>query len=98
MSTRHKFPENNPGRPEGALNKKTVEQKNRAEKILQILDATILTDLKSLNPKDRVNLYVDLMEYVHPRLQRYATGTPLGEEKVQVFVQEYKPGEGRSWD
>jgi len=54
----------------GKLNKRTVETLKRAEKLLCKLDETIEVDIDSLEPKERANLWKDLLEYTQPKLAR----------------------------
>jgi len=65
-----KFKIGNPGRPKGAKNKITTEVKERIEWVLNLLDDTLTDDLESLKAVDRVRLWIDLQEYVRPKLQR----------------------------
>lgn len=59
------------GRTKGALNKKTIEQKKRAESVLNIIETNHLEkDIKKLTAYQRTSLYVGLMEYVAPKLRR----------------------------
>jgi hypothetical protein len=59
------------GRKKGTPNKATVEQKQRAERLLQVIETDYLdTDIKKLTPLQRTNLYLGLMEYTLPKLRR----------------------------
>ena len=58
------------GRPKGAENKVTVEQKKRVEWVLDLLDETLEEDVKALKAKDKVELWVTMQEYIRPKLQR----------------------------
>ena len=58
------------GRPKGAANKVTVEQKKRVEWVLDLLDETLEEDVKALKAKDKVELWVTMQEYIRPKLQR----------------------------
>lgn len=59
------------GRVKGQSNKKTIEQKARAERVLSIIDIDHLKkDIKALYPAERMRLYASMMEFVAPKLQR----------------------------
>ena len=58
------------GRPKGVLNKLTTEKKQRLEWIVSQLEETLERDIATLKPKDRVDLWMGLQEYVRPKLQR----------------------------
>jgi len=81
----------NKGKPKGALNKITSEQKKRVEWALDILDQNVEEDLKKMRPFDRVRLWADLQEYIRPKLQR--TNVEIGnkEDNVVKFTFEVVP-------
>lgn len=59
---------NNPnGRPKGVPNKVNQDLKTRIAQIVESGIETIETDLVSLAPKDRVNAYLKLLEYLLPK-------------------------------
>jgi hypothetical protein len=60
------------GREKGSVNKATAALKARIESILQQLDATILKDLATLRPEQRVDVWLKLQEYIRPKLSRTA--------------------------
>lgn len=64
-------PSNNPkGKPKGVKSKKTIESLKRVEYVLGLLETTIETDIKAIEPKERVKMWDSLQEYVRPKLQR----------------------------
>jgi hypothetical protein len=65
-----KFKPGQGGRPKGASNKITREQKERVEWVLEVLDTNVEDDIKKMSPTERVKLWADLQEYVRPKLQR----------------------------
>ncbi len=65
-----KFKPGQGGRPKGAANKLTREYKERVEWVLGLLDETLEDDLRTLKGGERVRLWLDLQEYVRPKLQR----------------------------
>ena len=59
------------GRTKGTPNKKTVEQLDRVEKVLQVIeDKYLMSDLQNISSGQRMNLYADLVEYKLPKLTR----------------------------
>lgn len=81
------FTENDPninrnGRPHGARNKMSEDRLDKINALLEKLDQTIDQDLKSLSPKDRVDIYVKLLEFTTPKLQRLAVPVELQSEPL----------------
>lgn len=59
------------GRQKNSLNKKTVEEIDRAGRVLDLIESKFLEkDIKALTSHQRVMLYSDMMEYKAPKLQR----------------------------
>lgn len=59
------------GRKPGQLNRKTIEQKGRAEAILQLLENEYLeNDIKNISASQRATLFSDMLEYASPKLSR----------------------------
>ena len=76
------FGPGNPGKPKGAKNKVTSEQKERIEKVLAMLDETLDEDLLKMKSKERVDLWAALQEYIRPKLQRTQVEVESTEEQV----------------
>ena len=69
----------------GTPNKMTVETKQRIERVLELLDETLETDLMALSPKEKVQLWMDLQEFIRPKLQRTQTDlTSKGETITKI--------------
>ena len=61
----------NAGRKKGSLNRTTIEQKGRAEAILQLLENEYLEDdIKNISASQRATLFSDMLEYSSPKLSR----------------------------
>ena len=58
------------GRPKGAVNKVTKEHKERIEWALEILEEDLEASFSELRAPEKVKLWLDLQEYVRPKLQR----------------------------
>jgi predicted HAD superfamily phosphohydrolase len=63
------------GRTMGVLNKTTSENKDRMQFVLSKLDETIVDDINTLKPYERVKIWCSLIEYMHPKLSRVAVDT-----------------------
>ena len=79
---------NNPkGRPKGRPNKTTGPMRSRITQFLSENFDTIMHDLKSLNQRDRVKAYTDMLQYGLPKLQAIALKAeidePYNENKVR---------------
>ena len=70
------------GRPKGVPNKLTTEKKQRLERILEIIEENLEDDIKGLKRKDRVDLWIQLQEYVRPKLQRVNVDIGPAEDKL----------------
>lgn len=58
------------GRPKGSANKETKKVRDWIGKFLENNTSTLEQDIMSLDPKDRVNSILSLMEYSVPKLAR----------------------------
>ena len=59
------------GRQKGSLNKTTIEVKQKLEDIWNSFDLEDLrSDIKKLEPKERLNVLLTISEYLAPKLQR----------------------------
>jgi hypothetical protein len=81
-----KFKLGNSGRPKGASNKLTREYKERVEWVLGLLDESLEADLKALKGGDRVRLWLDLQEYVRPKLQRMNLDVGADEKSISKIT------------
>lgn len=59
------------GRKKGSLNKVTIDAKNRAESLMQMIESQLtIEDIQALSVGKRLDLYANLLEYVAPKLSR----------------------------
>lgn len=56
------------GRPKGVLNKVTQRQKATIEMVMDSLAENIIEDLQNVNSSRRLQVYIDLMNYIKPKL------------------------------
>ncbi len=79
---RHKFKPGEGGRPKGSPNKVTTEHKERVEWVLDLLNETLEVSIRKLKPKDQVELWMNLQEYIRPKLQRMNVDISPAEDKI----------------
>jgi hypothetical protein len=75
------------GRPKGATNKTTADNRERVNNVLSWLhEEHLYADLKETSGSERIKTYIALMEYSLPKLQRIAheggTNAPIQVELV----------------
>ena len=80
------------GRPKGAANKITRENKERVEWVLELLDETLEDSIRKLKPKDQVDLWMNLQEFIRPKLQRMNLDIAPPEDKVTKITFEVVKG------
>jgi len=68
--TSFKTGERKAGRAKGTPNKIPSIAKERVTELLDLLDSGIADNLEQLTPKERVDLYVKLLEFVMPKMAR----------------------------
>lgn len=71
------------GRKKGTPNKATASIRNRIQNLVDREYDEVLSDLKELSPKDRVNAFISMLEFVLPKLNRSEI------EDVSFDVQEF---------
>jgi len=79
-------------RKKGVPNKVTQEVKQRIERVLEILDESLETDLMALSPKEKVQLWMDLQEFIRPKLQRTQTDLTSKGETINKITFEVLSG------
>jgi len=57
------------GRPSGTINRASQDLREHISNLLEDRYEQLLADLDMLEPKDRVKVYVDLLQYSIPKLQ-----------------------------
>jgi hypothetical protein len=79
------------GRPKGVKNKITREIQAKIEWVLVVLDETIEEDLKKMKPPERIKLWVELQEFIRPKLQRVNLEVGLEDKAITKIVFEIVP-------
>jgi hypothetical protein len=74
------------GRPKGAVNKITREHKERVEWVLELLDEKLEANIEKLKPKEMVELWLSLQEYVRPKLQRVNLEVDQEDKKINKII------------
>lgn len=75
------------GRPKGTLNKVTQRQKATIEMVMDSLAETIIEDLQNVNSSRRLQVYIDLMNYIKPKLsatKNENTNEIKGDVKINI--------------
>lgn len=85
-NSKGQFGKGNPGKPKGAVNKTTYEEKQRIEWVLQLLDESLEDNLSRLRPKEQIELWLNLQEYVRPKLQRMNLDISPSDDKVSKIT------------
>ncbi len=88
------FVAGNQGRPKGAGNKMTSDRKERIAEVLAKLEETLLEDISTMKPKEKIQLWVDLQEFIQPKLQRVAVDLEPSEEGISKITFEVVSGKG----
>ena len=86
------FVAGNQGRPKGAGNKVTSDRKERIAEVLAKLEESLMDDIETMKPKEKIELWVDLQEFIQPKLQRVALDVGSEEEKVSKITFEVIKG------
>ncbi|MBC8436178.1 MAG: hypothetical protein H8D88_01290 [Bacteroidetes bacterium] len=80
------------GKPKGAKNKITALQKERVEFVLNLLEDTLEEDMENMKPKERVELWASLQEFIRPKLQRMNVDITPPEDKITKITFEVIKG------
>ena len=76
----------NTGKPIGAKNKSNIELKDRTKRLLDMSLQTFENDLQALEPKDRINVMLKLLEYQIPKLKAIESQFNLGDLSNEKIV------------
>jgi hypothetical protein len=63
------------GRPKGAPNKTTAELRLMINQIISTNLETIQEDIKKLTPKNRIDVIINLLQFVTPKMKTTNTNT-----------------------
>jgi hypothetical protein len=79
------------GRPLGAANKATAKMRQTITDFLDEQFLKVKEDFTKLKPRDRVRLYIELLQYSVPKLQSVQLETDFdnfSDEQLQIIVDE----------
>ena len=83
------------GRPKGAISKQNKQIKATIEMVMDNLAETIIEDLQNVNSSRRLQVYIDLMNYVKPKLSANKIEQEVKQEtKIEVEFKPYKLNKG----
>ena len=85
------FKTGNPGKPKGALNKISAERKEKIELILNVADDMIEEALLKLKPKELLDVWMGLNEFLTPKLQRVTLDTTPEDNTITKITFEVVP-------
>lgn len=77
------------GRPKGSKHRATFELRERVKQLLDDQFDQVVDDLTNLDPKERVNAWLRLLEYALPKLQRTETTidfSSLTDQQVDALI------------
>lgn len=74
------------GRPKGASNRITREIRERIEWVLELLDESLEENIAKLKPKEKVELWLNLQEFVIPKLQRMNLEVDPGDKAISKII------------
>lgn len=80
---------NNKGRPKGAKNKAGEDLRNLISGFLEQRFEGIVNDFESLEAKDRIKVYTDLLQYGLPKLQAVSNEfsfEKLNDEQIDEII------------
>lgn len=87
------------GRPKGSVNKVTARTKATIEMVMDNLAETIIEDLAKVNSSRRLQVYIDLMNYIKPKLANNKVEQEVKQDtKIEVVFRPYKLNKGTNTD
>jgi hypothetical protein len=88
------FQPGNPGKQKGTVNKLTAERRDRINRILNALDESIDSIIEAMTDQDKLKLWVELQEYVVPKLQRITLDAGTDDDRItKITFEVVKAGE-----
>lgn len=81
----------NIGKPKGALNKISAERKEKIELILNLADDMVEEALLKLKPKELLDVWMGLNEFLTPKLQRVTLDAAPEDNKITKITFEVVP-------
>lgn len=84
------------GKPKGAKNKINADLRKRITDFLNGEFETITEDFRSLEPKDKLKFYTDILQYGLPKLQTTSLEVDfesMSEDQLDYIIEQLKQGE-----
>lgn len=81
-----RFTAGNKGKPKGAKNRSTKELRNFITNFINDNLETIQDDFTALEPKERIDTFIKLMEYALPKLNRTELSAPIEAEEKTIVI------------
>jgi len=85
------FRQGNSGRPKGVRNKISRERQEKIDMVLSVADELVEDALRKLKPKELLDIWVGLTEYVCPKLQRVTLDSDVEDNKITKITFEIVP-------
>ena len=74
------------GRPKGALNKIKQDRQDKIQLILSVGDDMVEEAMRKLKPKELLDIWVTLNEFLCPKMQRITLDTDAPEDKISKIT------------
>lgn len=74
------------GRPKGMKNERTEKINALIDKIIDSCENELLNDLEAIEPKERLDIFLKLIEYKIPKLQRTTIGGDAESEPIHLTI------------
>lgn len=87
-----------PGRPKGSQNKIKAERQAKIETILNVADEMVQEALLQLKPKELLDIWVNLNEFLCPKMQRITLDTEPEDKQINKITFELVDSTGKSLD
>jgi hypothetical protein len=92
-NSRGQFVKGSPGRPKGAANRVSPLQKVLIDEVISMLSESLLQDISTMKPKEKIELWKDLQEFIQPKLQRVAVDVGPADDKITKITFEVVSGD-----
>ena len=77
------------GRKKGATNKTTRSLKEKINDLVEDLYLDVLKDIKNLDEKERLQIFIKLLPYVIPKAERPEASSLSGDNEITINLVEF---------